>query len=117
MSTSQHMRRIMKIENWPAADRARWASLFVRGGPLDRDGPRVGWCGCTRTTFAESYGRWLMYLARIDQLDPDLAPCARITGERVRLYIDHLDESVTSVTLAELPPDFLDTDLSNRRHS
>ncbi len=100
MATSRGTRLILRIEDWPQVDRDNWSALFARGSPLDGDGLRAGWCELTRTTHAGSYGRWLMFLVRLGQLDPDLAPCSRITRERVGLYIDHLRESVGSVTLA-----------------
>ena len=100
MSTSRRTRLILRIEDWPQVDRDNWSALFVLGGPLDGDGLRAGWCQSTKTAHAESYGRWLMFIARIGQLDPDLAPCSRITRERIGLYIDHLRESVGSVSLA-----------------
>lgn len=100
MSTRPRPRLILRVMDWPQVDRHNWSALFVRGGPLDNDGLRVGWCGYTRKTMAESYGRWLMFISRIGQLDPHVAPCSRITKDRIGLYIEHLCESVGSVTLA-----------------
>jgi integrase/recombinase XerD len=100
MSNSRHTRLIKRVEDWPPVDQTSWLALFVRGGPLDEDGPRAGWCALTRTAHAASYGRWLGFIDRIGQLDPDLAPSSRITKERIGRYIDHLRESVASVTLA-----------------
>ena len=100
MGTDRQQRLILRIEDWPEADRIAWAALFVRGGPLEADGLRAGWCAFTRTTYAESYGRWLAFLTRAGELDPATTPCERITRERIHRYVAYLADVMGSVTLA-----------------
>jgi integrase len=100
MPADRRAYRSLPIERWPETDRGSWERLFVRGGPLDEDGLRAGWCEQTRTTHAISYGRWLAFLAAIGELDPEEAPAARLTKERLRAYVEELGRSVGSVTVA-----------------
>ena len=36
---SDPSRRCMKLQHWPAADRAAWAAAIKKGGLLDEEGP------------------------------------------------------------------------------
>lgn len=52
--------------DWPAADRAMWAAITFRGGPLDDMGPLAHLRASSIRTLEISYGRWLGWLSTMD---------------------------------------------------
>lgn len=86
MTTAALPIRCWKFTEWPDLDQQTWiagcapASLF--------EGPRPGaaWREATRTGVMKGYGRWLCFLARTGQLEPDTPPLARVSENRVLEY-------------------------------
>ena len=95
---SDPRRRCMKLENWPAQNRAAWEAAIAEGGLLEGGGPAAGWRATTRNTVQDAYGRWLTFLARQAWLDRQASPAARLTPERLRAFAE-LQDQVAPVTL------------------
>ena len=50
---------VLKLEDWPQADRSAWESLFADGDIFDGAGPCRGWSAVSRKKRAQGYGQWL----------------------------------------------------------
>jgi hypothetical protein len=86
---------VMRVKDWPAADRALWEA-----GTARRDGTRLSLK--FRSLYAEqlrqisidlawkSYGRFLHILAERGELDPAAGPTDRVTFDAVAVYFDAL---------------------------
>ncbi len=78
------------LADWPALDRAMWASVIAMGSLLDDAGPGAKWREPTRRGRRYAYGAWLVFLDGRGWLDPTLDPADRVTPERIAAYIEHL---------------------------
>jgi integrase/recombinase XerD len=83
-------RRCLPVEQWPAPDREAWVAAHRRGGLLEEDGLAANWAHETNTLIAAGYGRFLSYLAQVEDLAPQEAPASRITRARVEAYVAEL---------------------------
>jgi hypothetical protein len=90
----------LDVADWPARDRAAWASARQPAGPLDDGGLAAGWSAKTVRQAEKGYGLWLGCLARHGQLDPDVAPGARLTRESLTLFGNELLARVAPQTAA-----------------
>jgi integrase len=73
-------------ENWPAAEQLAWTKATTkRAGPFRHNGGRLPGPYSLRA-MASGYGRWITFLNESGQLDPDEAPAARPTPERLDAY-------------------------------
>lgn len=101
-------RRCLKLSEWPARDQAAWATINSPGDILEGTmGAGYRWRSETREKYRKGYGRWLTFLLTNGLLDPNEEPEARVTPERVRLFVQELtQQNVASWTrsgrLAEL---------------
>jgi integrase/recombinase XerD len=91
----------LPVEDWPAADREAFRIAYAPGDIFDENrGPGAhhseGWRRMIRTT----YRRWLGFLLEkypADLLEP---PAERITPDRVRAFVEHLEVEVRPTTVA-----------------
>jgi len=93
------LRRCLKLEEWPEADRLAWEQAMQPGDILDGTvGAGFHWSTDTRKKCRKGYGRWLTFLITSDRFDRSVAPADRITPEAVIAYIEVLQETVSSWT-------------------
>ena len=93
------MSLILPFEEWPAADRDLWESLFTEGDPLDDEGPLVHLRPTSRQTLLLRYGRWLKWLT--DE-EPDVLahnPLDRPTLEHLKGWLRALDHTAPTTRL------------------
>jgi integrase/recombinase XerD len=90
----------LKLSDWPAPDRLALAVACDPGDVLDRGGPASRWAAASRRTVMKAYGRWLSWLESTGVPAIALAPCARVTPERVSAYIADLRAHAASMTVA-----------------
>jgi hypothetical protein len=93
-------RRSLKVKDWPAADQIAWASAHRRGSLLEDDGDAVFWSPRSSSSIANSYGRFLFFIAATGTLDPAAQPQERVTPELVQAFIAHLREVNAPRTVA-----------------
>lgn len=99
--------RALRIEEWPALDRALWEKACDPGDDLlDDPGLASRWRPATRKTTQDDYGHALFWLQRHGELDPDVHPAARWTSERLRRYVlemrRHLSATSVHVRIQKL---------------
>ena len=92
-------RRGLKIEEWPAADQARWRAALVPGGPLDDPGGAAHWSPATGKKVAGSYGRYLGWLQRRGRLDPAASARTLLNEGWVEEYLTDPAQPVASSTV------------------
>jgi integrase/recombinase XerD len=81
-------RLCLPVAAWPARDRELWdQAVRPLDDPFEERGARAHLRPITNRGVAQSYGRWLHWLAASGEFDEAEAPGARITKERVRRYI------------------------------
>jgi integrase len=98
-ATATATARCLPVGEWPLLDRELWVRAQRAGGLLDDPHPAAGWTPATRSGVAKAYGRWLSWLGASGQLDPLIAPHARLTRERVQAYVVHLQARNASNTV------------------
>jgi hypothetical protein len=93
----------LPLIHWPEADRDAFRAAFARGELFDdNDGPGAHLADGTRRCIVTSYRRWLGFLQANHPEDLIRSPAERITLERVRGFVAHLEREVrpTSVAMA-----------------
>ena len=86
-------RECLKLEFWPAEDRRRWQLALEPGDYFDdTKGARANHSKKSNDKAEKGYGRYLTYLHLYDRDALLLAPEDRITPERVKAYVGHLQE-------------------------
>jgi integrase/recombinase XerD len=96
-------RRCKPVEQWPQYDRDRWHAALQAGDLLEEGGCRAGHSRFSNRAMAKGYGRWLAWLDSRGLLDAQVAPGDRITPDRVRAYVRHLEaESASGTVIARL---------------
>ncbi len=85
-------RRCTPRQSWPGTDQAAWEAAIAPHKLLETDsGLASHWAPRSRALVESSYGRWLGWLERSGDLDAFCAPGARVTRERVELYLAMLE--------------------------
>ncbi len=84
----------LPLAQWPARDRMLWIDGTQAGSLFDAPGAGSAWSPQSRRKAASGYGRWLAWLMRLDELDPTAPPGLRVTPERVKAFLDHLEQTV-----------------------
>jgi integrase len=93
----------MPIHEWPAPDREAWAHAVAAGATmLDESGPAAAWRRRTRQNRIQAYGRFLTFLARHGQLDPQAPPHERPTPERIDAWVTELRRTQRASTVARM---------------
>jgi site-specific recombinase XerD len=82
--------RCLPLAEWPPLDRGRWESAFAPTDLLCANPVAARWSLRSRSKTQKGYGRWLDWNLARGQLDPDVAPEARVTRERVAAYFADL---------------------------
>lgn len=85
------MPRPLRIEEWPAADRAAWEravspprGLLRVGGAASKLRPH------TLRNYIRGYGAWLAHLAACGHVDPTVAAADRVSPERLDAWIGQM---------------------------
>jgi integrase/recombinase XerD len=79
---------ILKQVDWPDADRAVWAGLFVEGAILAGSGPCANWAEGSRSKRAQAYGHWLGFLAQAGGLRSQVTPTERVTPAAIGAFVE-----------------------------
>jgi len=90
----------MKVAHWPSADRELWVAACQPARFLGRVRPASTWSKSRRRIVEQAYGQWLGWLDGEGLLDPDEAPCARVTPERIDRFIAELQERIAPWSVA-----------------
>lgn len=91
----------LPVDQWPQADRTAFQAVFADGDLFDDDRPAGAHLAeGTKRHITMSWRRWLGFLNREYPDALGLAPCARITPERVAGFITHLANDVRRTTVA-----------------
>jgi integrase len=85
--------RCAPLAEWPAIDQAAWQAALQPAGLFNDGGVAAGWKPQGQTMVINGYGRWLTWLIRTGQLNPDEPPSTRVTRERVAAYAEALAAS------------------------
>lgn len=92
-------RRCKPPDQWPQWDRSQWQSALQAGDPLEQGGCRAERSPFSNRAMVKGYGRWLAWLDCRGLLDAQVAPGNRITPDRVRAYVGHLEAENASGTV------------------
>jgi integrase/recombinase XerD len=92
-------RRCKPQDQWPQWDRTQWQAALQVGDPLEQGGCRAERSSFSNRAMVKGYGRWLAWLDRNGLLDTQVAPGDRITPDRVRAYVTHLEAANASGTV------------------
>jgi hypothetical protein len=92
-------RRCRPLEQWPQWDQRQWQSALRAGDLLEPGGCRAKRSPFSNRAMVKGYGRWLVWLDSKSLLDEEVAPGHRITRDRVRRYIGHLEAENASGTV------------------
>jgi integrase/recombinase XerD len=97
MRTLKHL----PVNEWPEADRAAFRVAYEAGDVFDGTaGPGAHLAEGTRRAIEFTYRRWLGFLTPNHPGDLSMAPAERITPERVRGFIDHLNAEIGPSSVA-----------------
>ena len=92
-------RHAIPINDWPAPDLAMWQAVITDGDILDGQGPGANWAPSTKANTRKAYGYWLHWLGTNGLLsEPTHHPIDRITPERIKAYIDDLEDNTAPLT-------------------
>ncbi len=97
--SSSVKRRCRPLDQWPQWDRSQWQSALQAGDPLEQGGCRAERSPFSNRAMVKGYGRWLAWLDARGLLDAQVAPGDRITPDRVRAYVGHLEAENASGTV------------------
>lgn len=86
----------IKLRDWPLIDQSRYRDARQVTSFLSGPKPARKWSPRRCRIVEQGYGQWLSFLARNGWLDPDAAPEARVTVDRVSLFVIQLQERVSS---------------------
>ena len=92
-------RRCSPVEQWLQWDQRQWQSALQAGDFLEPGGCRAECSRYSNRAMEKGYGRWLAWLDSGGLLDAQIAPGGRITPERVRAYVGHLEAENASGTV------------------
>jgi site-specific recombinase XerD len=87
-------------DEWPLEDRMRFEAARRPRDIFDENlAPCAGWSAGTWQQLETAYRRWLGFLKLKHQEDLQLPPETRITKERVRSFVEHLEASVRATSI------------------
>jgi integrase/recombinase XerD len=96
-------RRCRPLDQWPQRDLRQWQLALQSGDLLEQGGCRAERSPYSNRAMEKGYGRWLVWLDSQDLLDVQVAPGGRITPDRVRAYVAHLEaENASGTVIARL---------------
>jgi hypothetical protein len=91
----------LPLEDWPEDDRAAFQAAYEPGDIFDDSrGPSAHHSEGWRRMILTTYRRWLGFLASDHPSDLLKPPTDRITPQRIRDFIDHIEAEVRPTTVA-----------------
>jgi len=90
----------IKRHDWPATDQLRYRGAREVTSFLGGPKPARRWSLARCRNVEQGYGQWLSFLARHGWLDAEASPEARVTPDRVRLFVLQLQDRVSSCSAA-----------------
>src|SRR4029079_17357848 len=91
----------LPVEQWPAADQEAFLCAYRPGDIFDEGrGPGAHHSSGWRRMITTSYRRWLGFLSEHYPADLRKPLTERITLERVRAFVEHIEAEVRSTTVA-----------------
>jgi site-specific recombinase XerD len=91
--------RLLKVGEWPDADRHAWEDACRPGSRLKPGGAASYLAQVSRDDYARRYGEFLGFLQRNGRLDREATEAALVTPSNVEAYITELTGRVRSVTV------------------
>ena len=92
-------RRSLAFNEWPTSDKEMWQAVIAEGDILDGCGPGADWAPTTKDNTRKAYGYWLHWLAVKGFLSsPVDHPLDRITAERIKAYIEDMEQDTAPLT-------------------
>jgi integrase len=91
--------RSLPVELWPAADKSAWEAACRLGVRLKGGGAASHLKPVTQNILAQRYGLFLDFVSRSKRLDQAVEVAGHVTPELVELYVEELNERVSSVTV------------------
>jgi integrase/recombinase XerD len=96
-------RRCRPINQWPQRDRQCWQAALQAGDLLEQGGCRAEHSRYSNRAMEKGYGRWLAWFNSRGLLDDRVPPADRITPDRVKAYVEHLEgENASGTVIARL---------------
>jgi len=95
---SNRPRRSIPFDQWPDADRSLWLAIIAEGDLLDGRGPGTNWAPTSKNNARKAYGYWLHWLKGTEGLGSPAHPLDRITPDRIKAYVEHLQQRTASLT-------------------
>jgi integrase/recombinase XerD len=103
ISLSGAQRRCRPPEEWPQWDRRQWQTALQAGDLFEEGCCRAKHSNYSNRAMERGYGRWLAWLDGNGLLDEKAPPGDRITPDRVRTYVEHLEvENASATAIARL---------------
>jgi hypothetical protein len=91
----------LPVADWPKADREAFAKVYEPGDIFDGTaGPAAHLGDGTRKMIETAYRRWLGFLTKHDPEALLGPPADRITLDRVRMFVHHLEKETRSTSVA-----------------
>ena len=90
----------IKLHAWPLNDQLRYREAREVTSFLGGPKPARKWSPARCRNVEQGYGQWLSFLARNGWLAPESPPEARVTPDRVRLFLLQLQDRVSSCSAA-----------------
>ena len=92
-------RHAVPLNDWPAADQVMWQYVIAEGDIFEGQGPGANWAPATIDNTRKAYGYWLHWLGINCLLSaPVHHPLDRITPERIRAYIEDMQDNTAPLT-------------------
>ena len=91
----------LPLEDWPADDREAFRIAYAPGDIFDDSrGPAAHHSEGWRRMILTTYRRWLGFLAAHHPSDLSKPPADRITPQRIRDFIEHVEAEVRPMTVS-----------------
>ncbi len=96
------MKRVVPIDlnDWPPLDRKLWGAAKQPGDPFEKPGLASEWSPVTQRLTEEGYGRYLGWLMKRGELDPEARPIDRIDEARVATFVEDYSAGRAPSTVA-----------------
>jgi integrase/recombinase XerD len=92
-------RHAVPLNDWPPTDQAMWQTVIADGDIFDGQGPGANWASSTIDNTRKAYGYWLHWLGINGLLSPPVDhPLDRITEERIKSYIEDMQDNSAPLT-------------------
>jgi integrase len=85
---------------WPPSVQQRWEDSFRKAGFLEEGGSKAHLSDATRTGLKRTYGRFLGFLAHVENAPLDQPPALPLDRETIRRFVDYRRRSCQDCTIA-----------------